>query len=314
MPRLALASPVALLFSALVLACEVHAWGASGHAIVAEIAQRRLDPAVKRQIQDLLGADVSLASISNWADTLAMTAPQTRRWHYVNIPVGASGYDAGRDCKKTAEGDCIVAAIGRAQATLADRSAPRQQRAQALKLLVHLVADIHQPLHCAERDGDAGGARLAVTFFGSASTLHQVWDIGLLEKASYDWGEHVGQIAELMANDKAGSMTQGSPAQWAWETHLVAVTAAYGHLSEKALDKEYQARNLPVVHRQLGLAGLRLAKLLNETLAISSRAGVQPRPRRYVARSWRTRLTSAAPPRPRHGRRGAGPACHWRAR
>jgi hypothetical protein len=157
-----------------------------------------------------------------------------------------------------------------------DISDSRKQRVDALKLLVHLVADIHQPLHCAERDGDAGGSQLAVTFFGSATTLHLVWDFGILERASYDWGEHVGQITGQLAEDSTGSVNgiaRSTPAQWAWETHRVAVEAAYGGLSGTALDEDYQARSLSVVQRQLGLAGLRLAQLLHEALGSPSRTG-----------------------------------------
>jgi len=87
------------------------AWGSAGHSIVAEIAQRRLEPAVLEKIKVLLGGEHSLASVSNWADTVALMRPQTRNWHFVNIPLGASGYDSMRDCRETAGGDCIVQAI-----------------------------------------------------------------------------------------------------------------------------------------------------------------------------------------------------------
>jgi hypothetical protein len=286
MPGRLFASAAALLLSALVLAGEARAWGAAGHAIVAEIAQRRLQPATKARIRDLLGGDVSLASISNWADTLALTGAHTRRWHFVNIPVGAGGYDPARDCRATAQGDCIVAAIGRAVETLSNAAAGRPRRAEALKLLVHLVADLHQPLHCTERDGDAGGATLAVTFFGTPSTLHQAWDVGLIERASYDWGDHVRQITAWLVKQDAAALVQGEPAQWAWETHRVAVEAAYGGLTDTDLGEAYQARNLPVVHRQLGLAGLRLARLLDEALSAGSRSRSRshPRPRQAATR------------------------------
>jgi hypothetical protein len=263
------AAVLALALSATALPSEVQAWGSAGHSVVAEIAQRRLKPAAARRIKALLGTEASLASIASWADTLAIAKPQTRRWHFVNIPVGATGYDAGRDCQATAEGDCILAAIERARQTLANTRAPRAQRAEALKLLVHFMGDLHQPLHCADRNRDNGGNLLVVTFFGAPSTLHQVWDFGILDKASYDWGEHVRAASEWLAGQDTAVLSRGRPLDWVWESHVVAVESAYGPVSgvsDAALGDDYQRRSLPIVRRQLALAGVRLARLLNEAL------------------------------------------------
>ena len=105
----------------------------------------------------------------------ALLQPATRRWHYVNIPLGAKAYDPVRDCEKRPEGDCLVAAIVHFQGILASRRMPKAERSKALRYLVHLIADAHQPLHCAERDGDAGGTLLKLTYFGTPLSLHQVW-------------------------------------------------------------------------------------------------------------------------------------------
>src|SRR5262245_59589404 len=102
---------------------EAASWGASGHSIIAEIAQRRLDPQAARRIRELLGDNVSLASIASWADDLTMSRPDTANWHFVNIPYDAASYDPERDCKATARGDCVINAIARARALLADRKA-----------------------------------------------------------------------------------------------------------------------------------------------------------------------------------------------
>lgn len=241
------------------------AWGAAGHSVVAEIAQRRLEPAVLEKVNALLGHEHSLASISNWADTIALTRPQTRAWHFVNIPLGASGYDPARDCRDTPSGDCIVAAIARMRATLADATAPAPQRAEALKFLVHLVADIHQPLHCADRNQDAGGSTMVVTFFGTPMSLHLVWDVGLIEKRTYDWGELVKRIEANLAGEDSAALAQGEPADWAWQTHQLAANA-YALPEEPHLGQAYFEQNIPIVERQLGIAAIRLVRILNEAL------------------------------------------------
>lgn len=106
------------------------------------------------QVRDLLAIDneTTLAQASTWADEIRPQRPETSRWHYVNIPINPPAgtppaYDARRDCPT---GDCVVAKIGAFEAVLRDKAAPPRQRLEALKWLVHLVADINQPLHCAD--------------------------------------------------------------------------------------------------------------------------------------------------------------------
>jgi hypothetical protein len=246
---------------------EAMAWGAAGHAIIAEIAQRRLDPVALRKVKDLLGGEVSLAAIANLADTIAATRPETRNWHFVNIPVGATGYDPDRDCAATPHGDCIVKAIARFRAVLADAGKPKAERAEALVFLVHLVGDIHQPLHCAERNHDAGASTLKVTFFGAPMSLHLVWDVGLIEKHTYDWGDYADHLQrDWLAGRDVAQLARGEPADWAWEAHQAAIDVAYALPEDLNLGDSYFQHSSITVDRQLALAGVRLARLLNEAL------------------------------------------------
>jgi hypothetical protein len=119
-----------LLFAAILAAFPLQqalAWGQNGHSIIAELAQRRLDPAVAAKIRALLlNTDASLASLSTWADDQRLSGfATTKNWHFVDIPLEAAGYDAARDCKPTEKGDCAVAAIERQTTTLRDASAPQ---------------------------------------------------------------------------------------------------------------------------------------------------------------------------------------------
>ena len=236
-------------------------------SIIAEIAQRRLDPVALRRVEDLLGGKVSLASIANLADTIAATRPETRNWHFVNIPVGATAYDPDRDCAATPRGDCIVKAIARFRAILSDPRKPKAERAEALVFLVHLVGDIHQPLHCADRNHDGGASTLKVTFFGTPMSLHLVWDVGLIEKVTYDWGDYVDHLErDWLATRDVAQLARGEPVDWAWASHQAAVAVAYALPEDLNLGDGYFQHSRATVDQQLALAGIRLARVLNEAL------------------------------------------------
>ncbi len=255
------------------------AWGAAGHSVVAEIAQQRLPPMTQRRLAAMLGPNRSLASISNWADTQAMLKAGTRRWHYVNIPVGAGNYDAARDCREQAEGDCLVAAIDRLQRVLAERKSSEADKLDALRFLVHLVADAHQPLHCAERDGDAGGSKLKVQFFGASLSLHNVWDFALLDRAGFDWGEHERRASEWLKTQDTKKLSAGQPLDWIMEAHKLAASVAYDLPADLVLGASYQERALPIVHQQLAKAGVRLAAILSRALVPIYQPRTAPAPR-----------------------------------
>jgi nuclease S1 len=248
-----------LLLCAIGCAPAALAWGGTGHSIVAEIAQRTVAAETRRAIAALIGDGASLASLSAWAESVTEQRPQTRPWHFVNIPYGAQRYEAERDCPK---GRCVVGAIERFRATLADRGASREARREALAFLVHLVADAHQPMHCVQRDG--GGSTLQLSFRGRQTTLHKLWDFELLDAWSHDWGEHLSAIQTVKVQDR--SPAPDDPAAWVTDCHRLAVDVAYVLQTGDVIDPYYEFLARPVIYSQLGLAGLRLARLLDAAL------------------------------------------------
>jgi len=239
-------------------------WGSHGHSIIAEIAQRRLHPQTLAQVENLLGGAVSLASIASWADDIIPQRPETFYWHFVNIPYDATDYVPSRDCRPTPKGDCIINAIARSRALLQNRSAPSRQRAEALKFLVHFIGDVHQPLHDINRD-DEGGNKVAVTFFDVPMPLHAVWDIGIIEKRTYDWGQYVTILEnDWLRGKDIRALARGDPVDWALAAHAAAVNVAYVLPDDRKLGDAYYQRSLPTVNQQLALAGIRLARLLND--------------------------------------------------
>ena len=142
----------ALIGATLGLALAANAWGPQGHEVIAALAQARLTTVAKAQVDKLLALEpgATLASISKWADK--QRSPATAGWHFVNFPKGNCSYAPQRDCP---DGNCVVGAIMQ-QLEILGSAAPPEERLTALKYVVHLVADVHQPLHAGYAE-DRGG-------------------------------------------------------------------------------------------------------------------------------------------------------------
>jgi hypothetical protein len=291
------ARAAAFLGLALLLAPNAgKAWGIAGHAMIADIAEWHLTPAALAQIHFLLadeGYD-HLDQISSWADEIRPQRKEASPWHYVDIPLSATSYDAARDCPK---GDCVIDAINRYSAVLADRSKSVEERREALKFLVHFVGDVQMPLHGTGNAGDQGGNKVLVTYFGQSQgwgkahlNLHGLWDSGIIEhklgiKEGALGGENteLKRAATLMAEDfnqqiskaDAASAQNLNPIDWAMESHDLAAKYVYPGVNTVdapppaepvLLGAEYEARAWPVVVQRIKQGGLRLAALLNRDL------------------------------------------------
>jgi|SRR5947209_1507576 len=261
------------LFALLVLLSfpvTAFAWGGEGHQIVGLIAEERLTPAAKAGIHDLLGdANISDAEIANWADNVRRERSETGPWHYVDIPTDAPAYDKQRDGQ---QGNNVIDKINDFAKVLANKNASKAERADALKFLVHFVGDLHQPLHCAERNHDKGGNARLVFFLDApmATNLHSVWDMSILLNRM---GETPVLKYALALNAKirtaqAKEWSKGTSEQWANEGHDLAVKIVYAGVPVDGpppkLDQVYVDRAADVVDQQLEKAGVRLAMVLNQ--------------------------------------------------
>lgn len=240
------------------------------------VAESRLTPAASAAVQSLIGPS-RLRDIATWADQIKGARPETKPWHYVNIPLDRADYDPARDCARP-RGGCVVAAIERFQRALANADRPRAKRTEALKFVTHLVADLHQPLHCAD-NRDGGGNDVPVVFFGQALNssgrrpwnLHAVWDSGLIERRGLTPSEYARRLIRQVDRGSVSRMERGTVVDWVVESHRAAVETAYRLPPDRALGEDYAGRSLPVVDEMLAKAGVRLAKILNETLGADTR-------------------------------------------
>ena len=249
---------------------NLSAWGQKGHRIVGAVAWNHLTPATKRSLQQLI-QNKTLASVSVWADTIKSQRPETKPWHYVDIPKDKDSYDENRDClDQHQELDCVVAKIDEFTPVLTDRTSTLNDRKEALMFLVHFLGDIHQPLHAI---GEArGGNGVDVTLFGESRcgrfdcNLHGVWDDGLISHTGMSQAEYVAHLEKLITDE--GLTADKTAVDWANESHQLAQDAWVN--SGTDIGQRYYDVQIKVVDRQLALAGLRLAKLLNDTLGTAS--------------------------------------------
>jgi hypothetical protein len=241
------------------------AWGAEGHEVVALIALRELSPAARTQVARLLGGEAMLVHESNWADEIRDQRRDTGPWHYVDIPLRAPGYDSGRDCP---DRDCVVAQIENDVRILGNRGLDKDARADALRFLVHFVADVHQPLHAEDND-DKGGNDVRTLLGRERTNLHHVWDVDVVEGLGRDAGAVAGGIERGLSADQRKAWQSGAPAAWANEAHAIARDQIYPPLAGRRqlrLPRDYAWREADVARTQLAKAGLRLAWLLNNVL------------------------------------------------
>jgi len=251
------------------------AWGSAGHRITAAIAATQLTPAARRAVTQLLG-DETLQEAAVYMDThrdeLAATWPQSARWHYDNRP--ACTRDGPFNCRN---GACATAQIRHFRQLLADSRSSYSERRMALRVLVHLLGDLHQPLHMTDHN-DRGGNDVQVRLYPGAERrrLHEVFDTALIKEAVHGQREDAF-VNELLRRYQQRFMSwqQGDPERWAAETHELGVREVYGALPGFAcerrqdrtvtLPRTYVQRAEEYLPEQLAKAGVRIAAVLNQS-------------------------------------------------
>ena len=229
-------------------------WGKTGHRVVAEIAKKNLNENALKKINSILDGE-SLPTVSTWADEIK-SDPEFRKyntWHYVNIPLDKDY----ADIEKNKNGD-VVTAINECIEVLKNKNSSLSSKAFYLKFLIHLVGDIHQPLHVG-RFEDRGGNDIKVKFFGKQTNLHRLWDTDMIN-------DHMMSYSEFAENlDKIKFInTTLIPAEWLKESQIEVNKIYNGVNNDDYIGYEYIFKNFPTVEKQLYKAGIRLADILND--------------------------------------------------
>jgi hypothetical protein len=267
-----------LLALVALLPTPLFAWGAKGHSIVAELAERGLSPNVEAQVRDLTFAAPLRDSASlpdDWRaqETRGERQGNTGALHYSNIPNDKATFDRARDCK---DDQCVVAGIEKYVAILKDKTQSKDKRREALIFVVHFVGDIHQPLHAAggqvpnEQTGalepDQGGNKVKVRYLGGETNLHSTWDSGLIEWGPDTVDEYVDHLLKYELRGRPiEELQRGTFVDWINESHYAAVHDGYA-IGNGRLGADYSQRNIGVIYERLLRGGLRLRKVLEDAL------------------------------------------------
>ncbi|MCH5225405.1 MAG: S1/P1 nuclease [Muribaculaceae bacterium] len=241
------------------VAISAFPWGQKGHDVTAYIAENHLTPETYAQVTELLDGK-SMVYWANWLDN-ASHSPEysySKTWHYKNIDDGVKYEEAPLH----PDGD-IVRAIYSQVEILQNSDASKTDKQLALKILVHLMGDLHQPMHMGHAS-DLGGNRWTVKYFGRDSNLHSVWDSSIPESAhKWTYTEWNDQINRATPVETQYILESGKPESWGIETFEICKDVYAKTPEGTKISYDYVSEWTPVVESQLLKGGLRLADILN---------------------------------------------------
>lgn len=233
-------------------------WGATGHRAVGAIADQYTSNKTKRQLKKILNHH-SLAFVSTFGDEIKADPrfKEFETWHYVNMAFDED-YEAS---KKNPKGD-LVTGIARCKEVIQDKNASDADKEFYLKMLVHLIGDLHQPLHIG-REEDRGGNDVKVKWIFKDSNLHRVWDSQMLESYNMSYTE-LAANTDFLTKNEVKALQAGSVVDWVNSTQKL-TNAIYDSVEDgENLHFAYSYKYLNVARTQLQIAGIRLAKVLND--------------------------------------------------
>ncbi len=231
-------------------------WGATGHRAVAQLASKYLNKKAKRELKRILNGQ-SMAMVSTWMDEIYSdsTYKYTYDWHWVTIPDEQTYEQA----EKNPKGDVIMT-LERVIAELKKGNLDPAKETEYVKMLIHLVGDIHQPLHVGGGN-DRGGNEVKVMWFRVDSNLHRVWDSDMIDDTKLSYTE----LAESLLEPDAETLKKWQRASVRdWANESKALRKEVYDYDRTRLGYEYSYRKLHLVRTRLLQAGVRLAAVLNE--------------------------------------------------
>jgi hypothetical protein len=240
------------------------AWGVTGHRVVGEIAQRHLSKKAKKGIAEIFGQE-SLSWWANWPDFIKSDTTHTwdmaSKWHYVDLPghIGKTEFITGL---KALPGQNLYTQIPAMINQMKDKSLSIEKRKEALSFLVHMVGDLHQPLHVG-RDEDQGGNKITVYWFDKKTNLHSLWDATLIDFQQYSYTEYATEL-NIASKEQVKSWQQSSLEDWFYESHVLSDKIYDQSPNEAKLSYKYNYIFKKDLDSQLLKGGVRLAELINK--------------------------------------------------
>ncbi len=251
-----------LVTSALLIVQYSFSWGVTGHRVAGEIAQQHLTKKAKKELYKLTGKE-TLAWWANWPDFIKSdsTWRHASSWHYVDLP-GHIGKEKFIEDLKKLPGKNLYTQIQAMMAELKDKSLPLEKRRVALYFLIHLVGDLHQPLHVG-RDEDDGGNKIVVYWFDKKTNLHTLWDSMLIEFQQYSYTEYA-KLLNIAGKEQVETWQNSSLEDWFYDSHVLSDSIYDATPAESKLGYRYNYQFQKMLDGQLLKSGVRLAALLNQ--------------------------------------------------
>ncbi len=246
------------LLAFIILTSAAPTWGPTGHRTTGKIAETHLKKSVFKKIDKLLNGE-SLAFVSTYGDEIKSDKKykQFYTWHFVNMPFGIQ-YE---DSEKHPKGD-LVTGITTCVDILKNKNSTTKDKIFYLKLLVHLVGDLHQPMHVG-RVEDKGGNTIQVQWFGKGTNLHRVWDQDMIEQWNMSYLELANNAKDL-TKEQIEAIEKGTVVDWVNEVHQITEQVYASVEVGENLRYKYSYDHFDTVREQLQKGGIRLAKLLND--------------------------------------------------
>ena len=240
------------------------AWGKTGHRVIGAIAERHLDTAAAAEVKNILGVE-TMAEASTWPDSMRSDSSEfwqhtASPWHYVTVPAGKTYAQAGAP----PEGDAVTA-LERFSATVGDPKAALADKQLALRFIIHIVGDLHQPLH-AGNGTDKGGNDLKVTFAGRATNLHSVWDSALVDDEQLSYSEMASWLGARITPENVKAWSVTDPRVWINESTALR-DKIYPARGETSLSYRCIFDHTAQMELRLEQGGVRLAAYLNQLFA-----------------------------------------------
>jgi len=252
-------SIILLLFlSAHLVMGNSNIWSKTGHRVVGEVAQGHLNRKTKRTVSKLLNGQ-SLAAVSNYADAIKSDRAYKNfaAWHYVNIP-SDKNYS---EVKPGPNGD-LVTGIKKCIEILKNENSTEADKIFYLKMLVHLIGDLHQPMHAGRKE-DKGGNDIQLQWFGKGSNLHRVWDSNMINDYGMSYTELSKDLPPL-GKEQIKEIEKGTILDWVGESQELANEIYNSVEKGEKLGYSYSYKYWNMAEKQLQKGGLRLARVLND--------------------------------------------------
>lgn len=232
-------------------------WGQIGHYVTGEIAEYHLTPAARERVNAIIG-DYSIARATVWMDDIRSDSSYnyTATWHYTTIEEEKTYEESIQD-----DGGDVIWALDTLIAELKEGGLSEMEEREKLKMVMHMIGDIHQPLHVGTGE-DRGGNDVRVQWMGDNSNLHRVWDSDVINSFQMSYTELAKELNTATA-DQIVAWQKATVRDWAYES-VSYRDSVYDLPASMRLGYEYRYFNKDIIYRRLLQAGVRMAGVLND--------------------------------------------------